>query len=127
MWDLAERPVLELIASGLNDLAKWLYRGVKAIVFAGMPQTMLDSPDPEKTVHLFLCPEHKRSELFQETGNLSALNHRRTRREMWPGEEAFVTLLGPGDVPVETEDVSLRLVSFWPRTRGFGEAFRVQF
>ena len=104
--------LIETVASDLFDLARRLYRGMNGTFFAAMTQAMLDTPVTEKTLHLFLCPEHKCMEVREEIrGLLSLLNYKSTSSPMWPGEQAFVTVLD-GDVPLQTGDVSLRLGIF---------------
>ena len=89
-------------------------RAMRALFVACVPKQELSSEDREKTLQLYLCHEHTRSQALEEIKafGCETLNWKRTSRQMWPEEQAFVKLRAGArpSQPEEMENFHLRRV-----------------
>ena len=81
-------------------------RAMRALFIACVPEQELSSEDREKTLQLYLCHEHQCPQVREEIKGFGCktLNYKRTSRQMWPEEQAFMNL-GAGARPSQPEEM----------------------
>ena len=94
------------LASSVKSSYQDVGRAMRALFVACVPEQELSSRNREKTLQLYLCHEHKRSQVCEEIRDFgcTTLIYKRTSRQMWPEEQAFVKL-GAGARPSQPEEM----------------------